>query len=165
MNHIQKLQSKIVNADQLKAKLDAWRIEGKEVVFTNGCFDLLHKGHIDYLNKAADLGDELVIGLNADASVERLKGSHRPIQSEDSRAWILAALECVSLVVLFTEDTPINLILEVKPDVLVKGGDYSPNQIVGSPEVIKGGGKVEIIPFLEGFSTSKIESKIKQAAP
>lgn len=164
MKHIQKLQSKIVGISDLKETLDGWKNAGKKVVFTNGCFDLLHKGHIDYLNKAADLGDELVIGLNADASVERLKGSHRPIQSEDSRAYILAALECVSLVVLFSEDTPINLILEVKPDVLVKGGDYSPNQIVGSPEVIKRGGKVEIIPFLEGFSTSKIEAKIKQEA-
>ena len=132
---------------------------GKKVVFTNGCFDLLHVGHIRYLQEARSKGDLLVVGLNADASVKRLKGPTRPLQTETDRAEILAALGCVDLTVLFEEDTPENLIKLIKPDVLVKGGDWKPDQIVGGPFVQSYGGQVLSLQFVQGRSTTNIVSK------
>lgn len=134
----------------------------RKVVFTNGCFDILHIGHIRYLQKAAKLGDILVIGLNSDASVKRLKGSERPVNNEKDRAEILCALSFVDYVVIFEEDTPLELIKKIKPDVLVKGGDYSKEDIVGVNEVEAGGGRLVLVPFVEGKSTTNIIKKVKQ---
>jgi len=131
----------------------------KGSVFTNGCFDLVHRGHIDYLSKAADLGDVLIIGLNSDDSVSRLKGSKRPIIDQQSRALLLASFFFVTAIVIFEEDTPYALISVVEPDVLVKGADYSVNEIVGSDIVLQRGGKVVTLEYLPGFSTSVIEKK------
>ncbi len=156
-NRISKVINTLVELSQL---VHDWKTRGETIVFTNGCFDLLHKGHIDYLNKAADLGDHLVVGLNSDDSVSRLKGEHRPLQDESSRSFVMASLECVSAVTVFTQDTPKELIELVKPDVLVKGGDYVPETVVGADFVTSIGGRVQIIPFLEGYSTTSIEKKI-----
>lgn len=128
----------------------------KRIVFTNGCFDLLHVGHIRYLQEAKSLGDFLFVGLNSDASVRRLKGPERPIQCQDDRAEILLALRCVDWVAIFDEDTPLELIQQVKPQILVKGGDWKPEQIVGSDFVLKNGGEVRSLGFSEGRSTTKI---------
>lgn len=136
-------------------------MHGHEVVFTNGCFDLLHPGHIRYLAHARDLGNFLVIGLNSDASVRRLKGPERPIQPERVRAEMLAALHMVDAVVLFNEDTPLELISALKPDILVKGGDYTPETVVGADVVTEYGGRVEIIPFENGYSTTDLIAKIR----
>lgn len=133
-----------------------------EVVFTNGCFDILHVGHVEYLTEAKKMGHHLIVGLNSDASVRRLKGKHRPIKNQETRAKILAAFECVDYVILFEEDTPINLIKTIDPDILVKGGDYQVEKIVGYEYVIKNGGKVVTLPFKEGHSTTEIIHKIKR---
>jgi len=135
------------------------------LVFTNGCFDLLHRGHVDCLDRARRLGDALVVGLNTDASIRALKGPGRPVVPEKDRARILAALECVDAVVLFAEETPRSLIAELLPDVLVKGGDYRPEEIVGHAEVRAAGGRVEILPLVEGQSTSSILERIRRAGP
>lgn len=162
MNYLNKIKSKIVeNKRLLRPVLKVWSEENKKIVFTNGCFDLLHRGHIEYLAKAADFGDVLVIGLNTDQSVSRLKGPHRPIQDEISRAHIMAALEFVDLVVYFDEETPYELIQMIQPDVLVKGADYKAEDIVGYDVVSAKGGKVTTIDFLEGYSTSGIVQKIR----
>ena len=142
--------------------LSIWQFQGKKIVFTNGCFDIVHLGHIDYLSKAKDLGDLLVIGLNTDASVSRLKGENRPIQDEVSRAMVVASLSFVDAVVFFGEDTPYNLIKTTQPDILVKGADYKPEDIVGYDIVTGKGGEVVTIDYLPGYSTSAIESKILQ---
>jgi len=155
------IRRKIVSVQEAKDLVTAWQKTGDTIVFTNGCFDLLHPGHIDYLFKAASLGDHLVIGLNSDDSVQRLKGAHRPIQDEPSRALILAALACTDLIISFSEDTPYELIKALQPDVLVKGGDYTADQIVGSDIVMQKGGNVLTLDFLDGYSTSAIERKIK----
>jgi rfaE bifunctional protein nucleotidyltransferase chain/domain len=144
-----------------KTIITRWKAFNDKVVFTNGCFDILHLGHIDYLAKAADLGDRLVIGLNADASVSRLKGENRPIIDQKTRAIKLASLVFVDAVVIFQEDTPLNLITSLEPDVLVKGGDYTIDTIVGAREVLARGGSVEVIPFLEGHSTTSIIKRIR----
>jgi rfaE bifunctional protein nucleotidyltransferase chain/domain len=162
MNHIESIHSKIHTWETLKIQVATWQAQGKKIVFSNGCFDLVHKGHIDYLNRAADLGDVLVMGLNTDASVSKLKGPHRPIQDEQSRLLIMAALQCVSAVVLFNEETPYDLIKLVQPDVLVKGSDYQPENIVGYDIVTSKGGTVKTIDFLPGYSTSAIEKRIKE---
>ncbi len=138
-----------------------WHDSGKRLVFTNGCFDLLHVGHVLYLEEARALGDVLIVGLNSDASVSRLKGPNRPIQDEYSRAHVLAALESVAMVVLFSEDDPYELIRLLQPDVLVKGGDWKADQIVGSDLVLKNGGEVKSLSFMEGHSTTQIEQKIQ----
>jgi D-glycero-beta-D-manno-heptose 1-phosphate adenylyltransferase len=140
--------------------LTIWRFQGKKIVFTNGCFDILHLGHIDYLSKAADLGDMLIIGLNTDQSVSKIKGNSRPIQDEISRAMVLASLGFVDVVVFFGEETPYNLIKTTQPDVLVKGADYKPEEIVGYDIVKNKGGEIVTIEFLEGYSTTAIEKKI-----
>lgn len=145
--------------DTIEAALAPLRSQGKKIVFTNGVFDLLHIGHVRYLQEARSLGDALVIGVNADASVKRLKGPTRPIQNENDRAEILAALACVDFTVIFTEDTPENLIHKVRPDVLVKGGDWKIESIVGAPFVMSYGGKVMSLQFVDGKSTTKIIEK------
>ena len=150
------------NHDTLKTWLAYWRFKEKKIVFTNGCFDLLHQGHVDYLSKAADQGNILIVGLNTDASVSRIKGSGRPVQDEKSRSLILAALRFVDAVVLFDEDTPLELIEFVKPDVLVKGSDYAAEDIVGYDIVKANGGEVITIDFLEGYSTSALIERIKK---
>jgi rfaE bifunctional protein nucleotidyltransferase chain/domain len=162
MNHLQQIQNKIIrNKESFTPLLEKWRIQDLKIVFTNGCFDLLHRGHVEYLSKAADLGDILVIGLNTDESVSRIKGPHRPIQDEESRAQIMAALLFVDTVVFFNEETPYDLIKLVQPDVLVKGADYQPEDIVGYDILMAKGGEVATIEFLAGYSTSAIEHKIK----
>jgi len=154
------IEEKIVSRQLAQRLVRQWKDQGKEVVFTNGCFDILHFGHIKYLEEAKTLGDKLVIGLNSDASTRRLKGDLRPINVEYSRAYLLASLECVDLVMVFEEDTPEALIDEVRPDVLVKGGDYKAEDVVGGAVVKELGGKVIILPFQEGYSTTSNEDKI-----
>lgn len=155
------LKDKIVTMDIAQAIVKNWQTQGEKVVFTNGCFDILHAGHVHYLEEAKQLGNKLVVGLNTDQSVQRLdKSPARPIQSQDSRAMVLAALESVSLVVLFDEDTPKELIETLNPNILVKGADYQIDQIVGGSHVIGNGGEVKTLEFLPGYSTSKIEQKI-----
>lgn len=157
MNPLNDIRQKIVTETALKSRLDEWRAAGKRVVFTNGCFDILHRGHIEYLAEAASLGNHLVIGLNADESVQQLgKGKGRPIQDEESRALTLAALSFVSAVVLFHEETPVALIEQVQPDVLVKGGDWKEEDIVGAENARE----VKVIPFVPGYSTTSIEQRI-----
>ncbi|MBK6929832.1 MAG: D-glycero-beta-D-manno-heptose 1-phosphate adenylyltransferase [Saprospirales bacterium] len=154
------IQQKIQTPEQLRDTLAAWRASGDKIVFTNGCFDILHYGHLHYLAQARDLGNRLVIGLNSAGSVRRLKGPTRPINDEATRAHLLAALEVVDAVVFFDGDTPLGLIKTVQPDVLVKGGDWQPAQIVGSEVVLAAGGAVRSLPFVEGYSTTNIERKI-----
>jgi rfaE bifunctional protein nucleotidyltransferase chain/domain len=134
----------------------------KKIVFTNGCFDILHRGHVSYLNEAKSLGDLLVIGLNSDASVKRLKGSERPINNEIDRSFMLENLKCVDFVALFEDDTPLSLIKEITPDILVKGGDWKPEQIVGSKHVMDNGGDVFSLNFVDGYSTTNIIKLIKE---
>ena len=163
MKHLEKIYDKISSRDFLAEKLNLWRKEGKTIVFSNGCFDILHRGHVEYLSKAADLGDILVIGLNTDASVKRLKGPSRPVNDEKARAVVLAALEFVDAVIFFEEDTPYDLIKFVQPDVLVKGKDYKAEDIVGYDIVTNKGGKVETIELVEGFSTTNILKHFNQS--
>lgn len=133
---------------------------GKRIVFTNGCFDILHRGHVEYLNEAKKLADLLIVGLNSDSSVKKLKGPERPVNREQDRKFVLENLRCVDQVAIFDEQTPLNLIKEVKPDILVKGGDWSVDQIVGSDFVLGQGGKVMSLRFVKGYSTTKIIEKI-----
>ncbi|MBT8327707.1 MAG: D-glycero-beta-D-manno-heptose 1-phosphate adenylyltransferase [Bacteroidia bacterium] len=157
------IQDKLFSSSHsLAEQVKKWQELNDKVVFTNGCFDILHLGHIDYLSKAADLGDRLIIGLNTDASVSKLKGPNRPVINEVTRAHKLAAMAFVDAVVYFDEETPLELIKTVKPDVLVKGGDYTIETIVGSKEVLANDGSVEIIPFLEGHSSTSIIDKIRR---
>jgi D-glycero-beta-D-manno-heptose 1-phosphate adenylyltransferase len=152
---------KIVSLPQLESKLATWRKQGCKIVFTNGCFDLLHLGHVDYLEKARQLGDKLVVGLNTDASVSRIKGPGRPLQDEMSRGRVMASLLFVDAVVLFDEETPLELIKSVMPDVLVKGDDYSIEQIVGHEVVLANGGEVKTVTLVQGYSTTNIVKKIE----
>ena len=152
----------ILEEKKLEAWLQDFRQTMDKLVFTNGCFDILHAGHVDYLQKARQLGDALWVGLNNDESVRKLKGDSRPIIDEKSRAMVLAALEAVDAVVLFKEETPGRLIDQVQPDVLVKGGDYLAEEIVGYQTVTTKGGTVKVLPFLEGHSTTSIIKKIKE---
>ncbi|MFT5055817.1 MAG: rfaE bifunctional protein nucleotidyltransferase chain/domain [Pseudoalteromonas distincta] len=157
----QLIKDKIFSTNTALAKqVNSWQLHNEKVVFTNGCFDILHLGHIDYLTKAADLGDRLIIAVNTDASVSVLKGPSRPIIDEETRAMKLASLVFVDAVILFGEETPLQLITEVRPNVLVKGGDYTIDTIVGASEVQDNGGEVVVIPFLEGHSTTSIVNKI-----
>jgi len=159
---VEEVKNKIANWGEAETQVDRWRNAGEKIVFTNGCFDLLHLGHVDYLEKARAFGTRLVIGLNTDASVSRFKGPDRPIQDQTSRARVLAALQFVDLVVLFDQDTPLELISTLIPDVLVKGSDYLAENIVGSEVVKKNGGLVKTIEFVPGYSTSRIIEKIKK---
>ena len=161
MNYNEFIKTKILTAEQLRVKLLA--MPEKKVAFTNGCFDLVHQGHIDYLSKARGMADILVVGLNTDASVRRLKGSTRPINDEYSRALMLASFVFVDYVVLFGEDTPYDLIKTLQPDILIKGSDYKPEDIVGYDIVKAKGGEVKTLDFLPGFSTTAIEKKIRES--
>lgn len=158
---MQQSSDKIKSREALKAQVKAWQNEGLKVVFSNGCFDIVHLGHIDYLEKARAMGDKLVIGLNADTSVRELKGPNRPINDEYARSRMLAAFEFVDGVTLFSEDTPKDLIAYLIPDVLVKGSDYAVEDIVGADTVIANGGEVKTIDLVEGFSTSRLIERIK----
>lgn len=157
------IPQKIMTTPQIIQRVAQWRLTGKTIAFTNGVFDILHQGHIFSLSQAAKEADILIIGLNADASVKRLKGDSRPVNNQESRALLLASLQIVDAVVLFEEDTPLQLISSVVPDVLVKGGDYTVEQIAGAKEVIAAGGRVLINPILEGFSTTGIIDQIRKA--
>ena len=161
MRSIQSIPDKIFTADALQHQLKRWRLHNKKIVFTNGVFDILHQGHIASLSEAALFGHVLIIGVNTDASVKRLKGETRPVNNENSRALLLASLLVTDAIILFDEDTPLNLIQTILPDTLVKGGDYTIDEIVGAKEVIANGGEVKIVPILEGFSTTGIIEKMK----
>ena len=156
-----KLVDRIITREQLPAQLRRWRLINKTISFTNGVFDILHEGHIKILTQAASFADVLIVGVNADISVKRLKGESRPVNTEHSRALVLASLLMVDAVVTFDEDTPLELIKIIKPDVLVKGGDYTIETIVGAKETIENKGKVEIVPLEAGFSTTGTIQKMK----
>lgn len=160
MKNLDIVRSKIFTLESLAQQLGKWRALKKSIVFTNGCFDIIHLGHIDYLSKSADEGDILIIGLNTDGSVRKLKGRNRPVFGERSRSFILASLHFVDAVVLFDEETPFKLIKLVQPDVLIKGSDYTVNEIIGSDIVLNKGGEVKTIDFLPGYSTTDIINKI-----
>ncbi|MDG1284079.1 MAG: D-glycero-beta-D-manno-heptose 1-phosphate adenylyltransferase [Flavobacteriales bacterium] len=163
MSHLNKLNTKIYSLEELENQVNAWKQAGEEVVFTNGCFDIIHRGHIEVLAQTADLGDRLIIGLNSDSSIQKLKGKNRPIIDENSRAILLASFSFIDAVVLFSEETPINLIRSLKPDVLAKGGDYEISTIVGHKVVQENGGQVILVPFVDGFSSTTIIEKIKNS--
>ena len=154
-------ENKIHNRQAASEQVKQWQLKGNKIVFTNGCFDIVHLGHIDYLEKARNLGDKLVLGLNTDASVKRLKGETRPVVNEYARSRMMSAFEFVDCVVLFDEPTPLALIELIKPDILVKGDDYSLETIVGADFVIETGGEVKTIPLVKGYSTSSLIKKIK----
>lgn len=158
----QHYKDKLVATNEAQQILTQWKSEDLSIVFTNGCFDLLHPGHIRLLDQARQLGDRLVIGLNSDASVRRLKGKNRPINDEQTRAILLSALGMVDLVVIFEEDTPLSLITSLAPNILVKGGDWKKDQIVGSDFVASKGGQVFSLPFLEGYSSTNLINRIKR---
>jgi len=163
MDHLKIIQSKIFEKfDEFSPLLESWNQAKETVVFTNGCFDIVHRGHIEYLARAASMGSKLVIGLNSDASVKRLKGESRPVNNQHSRAILLAALSFADAVIFFDEDTPYNLIEKILPDVLVKGDDYSIEEIAGYDVVLAHGGKVETIGLVEGFSTSALIGKLRK---
>jgi len=154
------LQERIFTADEIKQEVIRIRLKSKTIAFTNGVFDILHEGHIAVLSEAASFADVLIVGVNSDASVKKLKGEKRPVNNENSRALIVSSLIMVDAVIIFNEETPIELIKIIKPDVLIKGGDYTLKTIVGSKEVLEAGGRVEIIPIREGFSTTGIIGKM-----
>ena len=162
MTKLESIQNKVFfSKEDFEKTLHYFRFKNFSLVFTNGCFDILHLGHIDYLAKAADLGDKLIIGINSDSSVRNLKGKNRPISDIHSRAMVLASLSFVAAVIVFDEETPYNLIRYIAPNILVKGKDYTVDQIVGADIVLQLGGKVETIDLVEGYSTSIIEKKIR----
>ena len=163
MSNLKKIQSKIVSLANLTLKVDEWKKSGQKIVFTNGCFDLIHRGHVEVLSKTADLGEKLIVGLNSDISIKKLKGKSRPIIDENSRALLLAALTFVDAVIFFSEENPLNLITNLKPDILAKGGDYEINTIVGHEIVRKNGGDVVLVPFVDGFSSTNIIDKIQNS--
>ena len=160
MFYIEIAQKKIIPDEQMDYAIAYWRFKQFRVVFTNGCFDIIHRGHIEYLAKARELGDILVVGVNTDKSVKRIKGDGRPLQDQDSRALILASLSFVGAVIFFNEDTPYELIKKIQPDILVKGGDYKPEEIVGFDVVQKKGGTIKTIEFIDGFSSSSMIQKL-----
>ncbi|MER3464003.1 MAG: D-glycero-beta-D-manno-heptose 1-phosphate adenylyltransferase [Chitinophagaceae bacterium] len=157
------MQHKLFTKEELKRKIAQWRLLGKTIAFTNGCFDILHAGHITSLNEAAQQADVLVVALNTDQSVKKLKGEARPLNNEASRALLIASLVVVDAVILFGEDTPKELIIDLMPDVLVKGGDYKIEDIAGAKEVIDNGGKVVINPIVQGYSTTGLINKIQHS--
>ena len=161
MNRPDKLCLKVLTSEQIKRQMARWQLKNDKIVFTNGCFDILHRGHLEYLAHSSDMGDRLIIGLNSDASVKKIKGDSRPLNDEYSRGYALASLGFVDAVVIFDEETPEELIKTLKPDILVKGSDYSENEIVGGAFVKENGGEVKTIPLTEGFSTTNIIEKIK----
>jgi len=162
MEKIDIIQQKIIQRPELEKKIAYWRFMGFQVVFTNGCFDILHRGHIEYLAKASDLGDVLVVGLNTDKSVKQIKGDSRPLQDGYSRSLGLASLDFVDRVVFFDEETPYELIDFIKPDILVKGSEYKEADIVGADIIKQNGGKIMTIDMVEGYSTTKIIAKAQK---
>ncbi|MBT7726575.1 MAG: D-glycero-beta-D-manno-heptose 1-phosphate adenylyltransferase, partial [Flavobacteriales bacterium] len=152
MKNLQNIISKIFALSDLKIQSDKWKQDGDKIVFTNGCFDLVHRGHVEVLANTADLGDRLIIGLNSDVSIQKIKGKNRPIIDENSRAILLASLQFVDAIVLFSEDTPKQLIETIVPNVLAKGGDYKVEEIAGHEVVLQNGGEVILVPFIDGFS-------------
>lgn len=161
MKSVQSIPSKVYDLAGLEQELKRWRLKNKTVAFTNGVFDILHEGHIASLSQAASYADVLIVGVNSDASVKRLKGESRPVNNENARALVLASLVMTDGIILFEDDTPLNLIKDVMPDVLVKGGDYTIEQIAGSKEVIANGGEVILADMVEGISTTAIIEKMK----
>jgi len=162
MNKYTLIKSKIVSGIDLTRLLSFYRFKNQKVVFTNGCFDLIHLGHVKYLTQAAELGDVLIIGLNSDSSVKKIKDRNRPVLDQESRALTLAAFSFVNNIVLFDEETPYKLIKQIRPDILVKGGDYNPEEIVGYDIVKDNGGEVKILDFIKGYSTSYIIERINK---
>jgi len=162
LKNLPTIDTKIFTLPDLLSRINQWRQLGKTIAFTNGCFDILHEGHIYSLSQAASEADHLIVGVNADASVKKLKGQSRPINNEHSRSRLLASLMIVDAVIIFKEDTPLDLIKSLLPDVLVKGGDYKVEEIAGAKEVIENGGRVVINPILQGFSTTSIIDKMKE---
>jgi len=160
MRSYEEIQQRIITPEEAGRLFSTSFRKRRRIVFTNGCFDLLHRGHVYYLSRAAETGDVLVVGLNSDDSVTRLKGAGRPLNPQQARAEVLAALAFVDYVIIFQEDTPLDLILKIRPDVLVKGGDYRAADVVGSREVTSWNGRVEIIPLLEGYSTSSMIDRL-----
>ncbi|NQU04000.1 MAG: D-glycero-beta-D-manno-heptose 1-phosphate adenylyltransferase [Syntrophaceae bacterium] len=154
------MRKRILSKEKLKGELDRLRHEGKRIVFTNGCFDILHAGHVHYLNEARKFGDVLVVGLNSDRSVRSIKGDLRPVVSQDERAYVVVSLKAVDYVTIFDEDTPLHLTEYLEPHVLVKGGDWREDRVVGGESVVKRGGSVKIIPFVNGRSTTSLIEKI-----
>lgn len=150
------VEDKIMSLKTLLSQLEQWRKKGEKIVFTNGCFDILHTGHITLINHCATIGDKVIIGLNTDKSVQKLKGQNRPVNNENDRALLLASLQNIDAVVLFEEETPLNLIKAISPDVLVKGGDYKKDEIVGADDVLAAGGNVEIVSLVVGKSTTAL---------
>jgi rfaE bifunctional protein nucleotidyltransferase chain/domain len=160
LNKLEIIQQKIYTLDNLVRLANQWHMLSKKIVFTNGCFDIMHQGHNTYLLQAAEFGNKMIVAVNTDNSVKKLKGEKRPIIDQNSRAFNLACQTYVDAVILFDEDTPLDLILKLKPDVLVKGGDYTIETIVGAQEVKQYGGEVKVIPFLEGYSSTAVINKI-----
>ena len=156
-----KIPLKLMLRDELQKQSNRWKLQGRKIVFTNGCFDILHKGHLELLAQAAALGDILVVGVNADLSVNKLKGDERPVNEESFRSLMLASLAIVDAVCIFPEDTPLELIQTIMPDIIVKGGDYDAASVVGAEDVVKNGGEVKIIPLVTGYSTSALIRKIR----
>lgn len=163
MSLLNNFSQRICRAEEASQICHQWQTEGKSVVFTNGCFDILHRGHLEYLIQAAELGDKLVIGLNSDHSIKRLKGPERPVNALPDRALALAVLQFVSLVVPFEDDTPLGLIEHLKPNILVKGGDYTIDTIVGAKETLQRGGTVKVLPFVDGYSTTAIIERLRKS--
>ena len=163
MSQLKKIKNKILSLEDAKIKVSNWKNSGEKIVFTNGCFDIIHRGHIEVLARTADLGDKLIVGLNSDSSIEKIKGKNRPIINEQSRAILLSALNFVDAIIIFPEDNPLNLISNLMPDVLAKGGDYEISTIVGHEMIQENGGEVILIPFVDGFSSSNIINKIKNS--
>ncbi|TVR78941.1 MAG: D-glycero-beta-D-manno-heptose 1-phosphate adenylyltransferase [Chitinophagaceae bacterium] len=164
MPKIDFVKSKIADADALMRLINVWRFQSNKIVFTNGCFDLLHKGHLHLLLNATNSDEKLIVAINSDKSVRKLKGSSRPIMDEESRLLLVASLSYVDAVILFEEDTPLELIKLIKPDFIVKGGDYKEEDVVGADFIKEYNGEVRIIDLLEGFATSSIEEKIRNAS-
>tara|TARA_B110000495_G_scaffold172537_1_gene161527 strand:- start:45 stop:536 length:492 start_codon:yes stop_codon:yes gene_type:complete len=163
MSNLKNIKSKIYSLSDLKIQSDKWKGNGKKIVFTNGCFDLVHRGHLEVLANTADLGDKLIIGLNSDSSIKDLKGKNRPIIDENSRAILLASLQFVDAIVFFSDENPYKLIENLVPDILAKGGDYKVTEIAGHNIVLENGGEVILVPFIDGFSSTNIVEKIKQS--
>lgn len=163
MSQLKKIKNKITSLEDAKIKVNRWKNSGEKIVFTNGCFDIIHRGHIEVLARTADLGDKLIVGLNSDSSIEKIKGENRPIINEQSRAILLSALNFVDAIIIFPEENPLNLISNLMPDILAKGGDYEISTIVGHEIIKENGGEVILIPFVDGFSSSNIINKIKNS--
>ena len=163
MNNLRNIKSKIYSLSNLKIQSDKWKENGEKTVFTNGCFDLVHRGHVEVLANIADLGDRLIIGLNSDSSIKNLKGENRPIIDENSRAILLASLQFVDAIIFFSDESPHKLIETLVPDILAKGGDYKVTEIAGHEVVLENRGEVILVPFIDGFSSTNIVEKIKQS--